>query len=326
MAAVATTPRRHRPVRSPVSRTRKSARDRPTFSRCAASPRPSRASRRWRTSTSTVERGEIHAICGENGAGKSTLMKVLSGVYPHGTYTATSSSRARTVQFRDIRDSEAQGIVIIHQELALIPLPVDRREHLPRQRAQSRGGLIDWNQTNVEARRAARAGRPRGEPRHADHAHRRRQAAARRDRQGALEGGEAPDPRRADRRAQRRRLRAPARPDPGPAGAGHHLDHHQPQAERDQEDRRLDHDHPRRQDDRDARRAAPTSTRTASSGAWSAATSSTATPTARRTSARCCFEVEDWTVAPPAGHRPASWSTSVDLNVRARRDRRASRA
>ncbi len=34
----------------------------------------------------TVKKGTIFSICGENGAGKSTLMKVLSGVYPYGTY------------------------------------------------------------------------------------------------------------------------------------------------------------------------------------------------------------------------------------------------
>ena len=68
-----------------------------------------------------VRAGEIHAICGENGAGKSTLMKVLSGVYPHGTYTGDIVFQGETVQFRDIRSSEAAGIVIIHQELALSP-------------------------------------------------------------------------------------------------------------------------------------------------------------------------------------------------------------
>src|SRR6195952_3788278 len=70
----------------------------------------------------TVERGEVHAICGENGAGKSTLMKVLSGVYPHGSYGGSILYDGEERHFRDINDSEALGIIIIHQELALIPL------------------------------------------------------------------------------------------------------------------------------------------------------------------------------------------------------------
>src|SRR6478736_8507654 len=72
--------------------------------------------------TLDVRRGEVHAICGENGAGKSTLMKVLSGVYPHGTYEGTIVMDGEERRFRDINDSEALGIIIIHQELALIPL------------------------------------------------------------------------------------------------------------------------------------------------------------------------------------------------------------
>src|SRR6478736_2540655 len=68
-----------------------------------------------------VKAGEIHAICGENGAGKSTLMKVLSGVYPYGSYDGDIVYQGQVQQFRDIRASEHAGIVIIHQELALIP-------------------------------------------------------------------------------------------------------------------------------------------------------------------------------------------------------------
>nr|WP_062339610.1 multiple monosaccharide ABC transporter ATP-binding protein [Herbidospora sakaeratensis] len=68
-----------------------------------------------------VRQGEIHAICGENGAGKSTLMKVLSGVHPHGTYTGDIVYQGEQVRFSDIRASEQAGIVIIHQELALVP-------------------------------------------------------------------------------------------------------------------------------------------------------------------------------------------------------------
>jgi len=69
----------------------------------------------------SVEEGEIHAVCGENGTGKSTLMNVLSGVYPHGSYEGEILLRGQPVAFDGIRASEAAGIVIIHQELALIP-------------------------------------------------------------------------------------------------------------------------------------------------------------------------------------------------------------
>src|SRR2546429_3306837 len=70
----------------------------------------------------TVRQGQIHALVGENGAGKSTLMKVLSGVYPAGSYDGTIVFDGEERRFRDVNDSEALSIIIIHQELALIPL------------------------------------------------------------------------------------------------------------------------------------------------------------------------------------------------------------
>ncbi|GAA3804536.1 multiple monosaccharide ABC transporter ATP-binding protein [Cellulomonas soli] len=98
----------------------------------------------------SVARGEIHAICGENGAGKSTLMKVLSGVYPHGTYEGKILFDGEEVQFGSINDSEAKGIVIIHQELALVPyLSVAENIFLGNERVSR--GLIDWNKANSEA-------------------------------------------------------------------------------------------------------------------------------------------------------------------------------
>ena len=69
-----------------------------------------------------VKRGEIHALVGENGAGKSTLMKVLSGVHPHGSFDGEIVFDGQPRAFRGIADSEAAGIIIIHQELALVPL------------------------------------------------------------------------------------------------------------------------------------------------------------------------------------------------------------
>ena len=98
----------------------------------------------------SVRPGEIHAICGENGAGKSTLMKILSGVYPHGTYDGEIAFEGEPVQFRKIRDSEHHGIVIIHQELALSPyLSIAENIFLGNERATR--GIIDWNATNIEA-------------------------------------------------------------------------------------------------------------------------------------------------------------------------------
>ncbi|HMO10866.1 MAG TPA: ATP-binding cassette domain-containing protein, partial [Actinotalea sp.] len=97
-----------------------------------------------------VRRGEIHAICGENGAGKSTLMKVLSGVYPHGSYDGEVVYEGSPVEFRTIRDSEHRGIVIIHQELALSPyLSIAENIFLGNER--SRRGVIDWDKTNADA-------------------------------------------------------------------------------------------------------------------------------------------------------------------------------
>ena len=69
-----------------------------------------------------VQEGEIHAVCGENGAGKSTLMKVLSGVYPFGSYEGDIVYEGKVRRFGRISDSEHLGIIIIHQELALVPL------------------------------------------------------------------------------------------------------------------------------------------------------------------------------------------------------------
>ena len=69
----------------------------------------------------SVQEGEIHALVGENGAGKSTLMKVLSGIWPYGTYTGDIWYNGEICKFTHIKDSEKNGIVIIHQELALIP-------------------------------------------------------------------------------------------------------------------------------------------------------------------------------------------------------------
>ncbi|MGO2186957.1 MAG: multiple monosaccharide ABC transporter ATP-binding protein [Microbacterium gubbeenense] len=105
-----------------------------------------------------VEAGEVHAICGENGAGKSTLMKVLSGVYPAGSFDGSIELEGAPVTFRSLSDSEAHGIVIIHQELALIP-GLSVAENLFLGNEVLKAGLIDWRETNERAAQLmARAG------------------------------------------------------------------------------------------------------------------------------------------------------------------------
>src|ERR1044071_5046942 len=94
----------------------------------------------------TVQPAEIHAICGENGAGKSTLMKVLSGVHPYGSYEGDILFEGEVCGFKDIRASEQHGIVIIHQELALVPY-LSIAENLFLGNEHARRGLINWNET-----------------------------------------------------------------------------------------------------------------------------------------------------------------------------------
>ncbi|PKR84579.1 multiple monosaccharide ABC transporter ATP-binding protein [Heyndrickxia camelliae] len=98
-----------------------------------------------------VKEGEIHALCGENGAGKSTLMKVLSGVYPYGTYQGDILFKDKICSFKDIKQSESLGIVIIHQELALIP-DLSIAENIFLGNEQAKRGIIDWNQTKVKTK------------------------------------------------------------------------------------------------------------------------------------------------------------------------------
>ncbi|MFT4007952.1 MAG: sugar ABC transporter ATP-binding protein, partial [Lacrimispora sp.] len=94
--------------------------------------------------TLEVRQGDIHAICGENGAGKSTLMKVLSGVHPHGTYEGRIIYMGSEMTFKNIKESENAGIVIIHQELTMIP-ELSITENIFMGNEVVKHGLIDWD-------------------------------------------------------------------------------------------------------------------------------------------------------------------------------------
>lgn len=97
-----------------------------------------------------VEEGEIHALVGENGAGKSTLMNILSGVYPYGSYEGEIIYNGAPCRFGGIRDSERLGIVIIHQELALVPyLTIAENMFLGNENGKK--FAIDWDKTYARA-------------------------------------------------------------------------------------------------------------------------------------------------------------------------------
>ena len=97
-----------------------------------------------------VKQGEIHCLVGENGAGKSTLMKVLSGVYPHGTYSGEIYLNGQLQQYSGIRDSEKAGIGIIYQELALIP-ELSIYENIFLGNEIRKGMRVNWNETIQQA-------------------------------------------------------------------------------------------------------------------------------------------------------------------------------
>jgi len=98
-----------------------------------------------------VEKGEIHCLVGENGAGKSTLMKVLSGVYPHGTYSGDIVFEGEVQRFSGISDSVGAGIVIIYQELALFP-DLSVYENIFAGNEVKRGSVVNWNETIARAK------------------------------------------------------------------------------------------------------------------------------------------------------------------------------
>lgn len=93
-----------------------------------------------------VKKGEIHALVGENGAGKSTLMNVLSGIYPYGSYEGDIVYDGEICKFKEIKDSERKGIVIIHQELALVPY-MTIAENMFLGNEQGKKMAIDWTKT-----------------------------------------------------------------------------------------------------------------------------------------------------------------------------------
>ncbi|MBT2734019.1 xylose ABC transporter ATP-binding protein [Bacillus sp. ISL-7] len=102
--------------------------------------------------TFSVGKGEIHALCGENGAGKSTLMKILSGVYPNGTYSGKILINGKEVSFKSIKESQLAGVSIIYQELALVG-EMSIAENIFLGHDLMRRKVIDWNKINTEAQK-----------------------------------------------------------------------------------------------------------------------------------------------------------------------------
>jgi len=102
--------------------------------------------------TFDVRKGEIHALCGENGAGKSTLIKILSGLYPYGTYEGSIEVHGQSAKFKGIRDSESEGIGVIYQELSLVPeMSVGENVFLGRE--PRKFGMVDWEKMMFNTRK-----------------------------------------------------------------------------------------------------------------------------------------------------------------------------
>ncbi|HMP75707.1 MAG TPA: sugar ABC transporter ATP-binding protein [Kiritimatiellia bacterium] len=95
--------------------------------------------------------GEVHAMCGENGAGKSTLIKIISGLWPHGSYEGELEVGGSPARFQGIHDAEQAGIAVIYQELALVP-GMTVAENIFLGHEPRRGGRLDWNAMLVGAR------------------------------------------------------------------------------------------------------------------------------------------------------------------------------
>ncbi|MDR0501936.1 MAG: ATP-binding cassette domain-containing protein [Treponema sp.] len=98
-----------------------------------------------------VKKGEIHSLCGENGAGKSTLMSCISGVYPNGSYEGRVSYNGHETKYHSVKDSEKEGLAIIHQELALSPY-LSIYENIFLGHMDTRFGIINWNKYLKESR------------------------------------------------------------------------------------------------------------------------------------------------------------------------------
>ena len=102
--------------------------------------------------TLKIKKGEIHALCGENGAGKSTMMSIISGVYPKGTYEGKVFFKGKETSYRSVKDSEKEGLAIIHQELALSPY-LSIYENMFLGHMKTTFGIIPWNHYILEAKK-----------------------------------------------------------------------------------------------------------------------------------------------------------------------------
>ncbi|MDR2494911.1 MAG: ATP-binding cassette domain-containing protein [Spirochaetaceae bacterium] len=99
-----------------------------------------------------IKKGEIHALCGENGAGKSTMMSIISGVYPKGSYEGKVFYKGKETNYHSVKDSEKEGLAIIHQELALSPY-LSIYENMFLGHMKTTMGVIPWDHYILESKK-----------------------------------------------------------------------------------------------------------------------------------------------------------------------------